>query len=131
MGKGSGRIVSFTQKGNFKKTDRFLSGLIGLHFSHKLKHYAEIGVQALKAATPRDTGKTAESWSYEIVEQPGKTAVYWRNDNVVNGIPIAIILQYGHGTRNGGFVEGIDYINPALKPVFEDMAKEAWKEVVR
>lgn len=131
MGKGKGRIISVTHKGNFKKTDRFLSGLVGLHFGKKMQHYAEVGVQALKAATPRDTGKTAESWSYEIVEQPGRTAVYWRNDNVVNGIPIAIILQYGHATRNGGFVEGIDYINPTLKPIFEKMAKEAWKEVVR
>lgn len=126
-----GRIVSVTQKGNFKKTDRFLHGLIGMHYSHKLKHYAEKGVQALKAATPKDTGKTAESWSYEIVESEGRTAIYWRNSNVVNGVPIAIILQYGHATRNGGFVEGIDYINPTLKPIFEEMAKKAWKEVVQ
>lgn len=126
-----GRIVNVTQTGNFKKTDRFLHGLIGIHYEHKLKHYAELGVQALKAATPKDTGKTAESWSYEIVKEAGRTAVYWRNDNVVNGVPIAIILQYGHATRNGGFVEGIDYINPTLKPIFEEMAREAWKEVVQ
>ena len=126
-----GRIVSFTQKGNFKKTDRFLSKLVSLHFSKKLRHYGELGVQALKAATPKDTGLTADSWSYEIVEEPGRTAMYWRNSNVVNGIPIAIILQYGHGTRNGGFVEGIDYINPTVRPIFEKMAAEAWKEVVQ
>ena len=126
-----GRIVSFTQKGNFKKTDRFLGKLVGFYYSHKLRHYGELGVQALQAATPKDTGKTAESWSYEIVEEEDRTAMYWRNSNVVDGVPIAIILQYGHGTRNGGFVEGIDYINPTIKPIFEKMANEAWKEVVR
>ena len=89
-----GRIVSFTQKGNFKKTDRFLGKLVGLHFGNKLRHYGEMGVQALKAATPKDTGLTADSWSYEIVEEPGRTAMYWRNSNVENGIPIAIILHW-------------------------------------
>lgn len=126
-----GKIISMTQKGNFKKTDRFLHKLIGFHYSRKMRIYGERGVEALRAATPKDSGETAESWSYEIVEEPGRTAVYWRNSHVVNGTNIAIILQYGHGTRNGGFVEGIDYINPAIKPIFEDMAKEAWKEVVQ
>ena len=126
-----GKIISVTQKGNFKKTDRFLSGLIGFHYKHKLKKYGERGVDALKAATPKDSGETAESWSYEIVEEPGRTAVYWRNSNVVNGTNIAIILQYGHATRNGGFVEGTDYINPAIRPIFDEMAREAWKEVVQ
>ena len=126
-----GRVVSFTQKGNFKKTDRFLGKLVGLHFARKLKHYGELGVQALKAATPKDSGLTAESWNYEIVEEKGQTALYFRNENMSEGIPVAILLQYGHATRDGGFVEGIDYINPALRPIFEQMAREAWKEVVR
>lgn len=126
-----GRIISVTQKGNFKKTDRFLSGLIGLHYRRRLDHYGRRGVEALRNATPKDSGETAEAWSYEIVEEPGRTAVYWRNSHVVNGTNIAVILQYGHATRNGGFVEGIDYINPAIRPIFEDMAREAWKEVVR
>lgn len=125
-----GRIISVTQKGNFHKTDRFLHGLIELHYTRKLEKYGQRGVEALRAATPVDTGKTADSWSYEIVEQNGRTAIYWRNSNVVNGIPIAIILRYGHGTRNGGFVEGINYIEPAIRPIFEQMAKEVWKEVV-
>lgn len=125
-----GRIISVTQKGNFHKTDRFLHGLIELHYTKKLEKYGQKGVEALRAATPVDTGKTANSWSYEIVEQNGRTAIYWRNSNVVNGIPIAIILRYGHGTRNGGFVEGINYIEPAIRPIFEQMAKEVWKEVV-
>ena len=126
-----GRIISVTQKGNFRKTDRFLHSLIGVHYARKMRYYAELGVQALKAATPKDSGETANAWSYEIVEEPGRTAVYWRNSHVVNGTNIAIILQYGHATRNGGFVEGIDYINPAIRPIFEEMAKEAWKEVVQ
>lgn len=126
-----GKIISVTQKGNFRKTNRFLHGLIGLHYGNKMRRYGERGVEALRAATPKDSGETAESWSYEIVETPGRTALYWRNSHVVNGTNIAVILQYGHGTRNGGFVEGIDYINPAIKPIFEDMAREAWKEVVR
>lgn len=125
-----GRIISVTQKGNFHKTDRFLHGLIELHYTRKLEKYGQRGVEALRAATPVDTGKTADSWSYEIVEQNGRTAIYWRNSNVVNGVPIAIILRYGHGTRNGGFVEGINYIEPAIRPIFEQMAKEVWKEVV-
>ena len=90
-----------------------------------------MGVAALKAATPRDTGKTAESWTYEIVQEKNRLAVYWKNTNVVNGVNIAIILQYGHATRDGGFIEGVDYINPAIRPIFEQMAREAWKEVVQ
>lgn len=126
-----GRIISVTHKGNFKKTDRFLSKMIGLHYTRKMRHYAEMGVQALKAATPKESGKTAESWSYEIVEETGRTAIYWRNSHVVNGTNIAVILQYGHATRNGGFVEGTDYINPAIRPIFDEIAREAWREVVR
>ena len=126
-----GKIISVTQKGNFKKTDRFLHGLIGHHYMHKLRQYGERGVAALQESTPKDSGETEKSWSYEIVQEPGRTAIYWRNSHVVNGTNIAIILQYGHATRSGGFVEGIDYINPAIKPIFEQMANEVWKEVVQ
>lgn len=126
-----GKILSVTQKGNFQKTNRFLHRMIGLHFTKKLKMYGERGVDALRAVTPRNSGKTAESWSYEIVEEPGRTSIFWKNANVVDGVNIAVILQYGHATRNGGFVEGIDYINPAIRPIFEEMAKKAWKEVVQ
>ena len=124
------RIISVRQTGNFQKTDRFLSGVISAHYLRKMKKYGERGVEALKSATPKDSGKTADSWSYEIVQEPGQTAIYWKNSHVENGVNIAVILQYGHGTRGGGFVEGIDYITPAIRPVFEEMANAVWKEVV-
>ena len=125
-----GRLISVRNTGNFQKTNRFLSGLIGAHYMHKLKKYGERGVAALREATPKDSGKTAESWSYEIEQTPGRTAIYWKNSHVENGVNIAVILQYGHGTRTGGFVEGTDYIRPAIRPIFEQMADEVWKEVV-
>lgn len=86
-------------------------------------------MEALSKATPVDTGKTASSWSYEIVVTREGYTIYWDNSNVNRGISIALLLQYGHGTRNGGFVEGRDYINPALRPIFDQMADEAWREV--
>lgn len=125
-----GRLISVRNTGNFQKTDRFLSGLIGVHYMRKLKKYGEKGVAALREATPKDSGKTAEAWSYEITQEPGRTAIYWKNSHVENGVNIAVILQYGHGTRTGGFVEGIDYITPAIRPIFKEMADEVWKEVV-
>lgn len=124
------KIVSVTQRGDFGKTHRFLHNLIGAHYTRKLNYYGKMGVSALAAATPKDSGKTAESWGYEIIQEEGRLAVHWTNTNIQNGVNIAIILQYGHGTRNGGWVEGIDYINPAMRPVFEQMADEAWKEVI-
>lgn len=126
-----GTVVKLTQRGNFQKTERFLHNLIEFKYTHRLKHYGEKGVEALKAATPRDTGKTADSWSYEIVEKKGRTAIYWKNSNIIDGTCIALIIQYGHGTRNGGFVEGVNYIPPAIQPIFDQMAKEVWKEVVQ
>lgn len=125
-----GQIVSVTQRGNFKKTERFFHKLIEHHYAHKLDRYGQRGVEALTAATPKDTGDTAGHWSYEIVEEPGRTSLWWRNDRVNNGVNIAVILQYGHGTRNGGYVQGVDYINPALRPIFQEMADTAWKEIV-
>lgn len=124
------KIISVTQRGDFGKTDRFLHNLIGAHYERKLAHYGKLGVSALSEATPQESGKTAESWDYEIVQEDGRLAVYWRNSNVQNGVNIAVILQYGHATRNGGWVEGIDYINPAIRPIFDKMAQEAWKEVI-
>ena len=126
-----GAVVKLKQTGDFKKTEHFLSGLVGAHYMRKLKKYGERGVEALKAATPVDSGKTADSGSYEIVEKEGRTAIYWKNSNIVNGVCIAIILHYGHGTRGGGFVEGRNYITPAIQPILDKMAEEVWREVVQ
>lgn len=122
-------MIVFTQKGDFKKTEKFLNKASKEEYFRKLEKYAREGVKALSAATPVDTGKTAASWSYEIRQTKGSVSIYWTNSNVNKGVPIAIILQYGHGTNNGGYVQGIDYINPALRPVFERLAEETWKEV--
>lgn len=122
-------MIVFTQKGDFKKTEKFLNKASKVEYFRKLEKYAREGVKALSAATPVDTGKTAASWSYEIRQTKGSASIYWTNSNVNKGVPIAIILQYGHGTNNGGYVQGVDYINPALRPVFERLAEETWKEV--
>lgn len=125
--------VNFEHKGNFNKLERFLTK--ALRFKPVIRaimdKYGKRGVEALKEATPKDSGKTAESWKYEIVQnENGNYEIVWSNTNVVDGwANVAILLQYGHATRNGGFVKGTDYINPAIEKVFQDMADEAWKEV--
>jgi len=127
--------VNFEQRGNFNHLERFL--VKSLHITPLirpiLERYGKMGVEALKEATPKDTGKTAESWKYEIVkDNDGQYQIVWSNTNVVNGwANVAILLQYGHATRNGGFVKGTDYINPAIEKVFQGMANEAWREVKR
>lgn len=115
--------------GDFSKTSRWLKGISKKPNLQLFAKYGEAGVRALSKATPVDTGKTADSWFYEIAEGDGRISVNFYNSNVNRGVNIAIILQFGHATRNGGWVQGIDYINPALKPVFKDMAKDAWEEV--
>ena len=124
------KVISFKTSGNLKKTDRFLSGIIQRHYRRKLERFGAVGVKALQEATPKDTGLTAESWSYEIVEEGNRLGLYWRNSNRHDGALIAVLLQYGHGTGTGGWVEGLDYINPAIRPVFTQIANEVWKEVV-
>ncbi len=93
--------------------------------------YGAAGVKALSAATPVDTGKTAGSWSYEIIQKNQSVEIIWNNSNIQNGVPIAVILQYGHATKSGGWVQGRDYINPAIQPIFDQIAEEAWKEVTK
>lgn len=123
-------MISFRSKGDFKKTEEFLKKSLGRKYRAVLEKYGQKGVLALTAATPIDTGLTAASWDYEITQNESGLSVVWSNTNVRKGYcNIAIILQYGHGTRNGGYVEGRDYINPALKPIFDDLADAAWKEV--
>lgn len=121
--------VYFTQKGNFNKTEKFFNFLLKRDYLNVLDKYGKMGVAALRSATPKDTGRTADAWRYEIVETANESKLVFVNDNVNKGQNIAILLQYGHGTRNGGYVQGIDYINPALEPVFEQLAAECFREV--
>ena len=117
-------------KGDFSKTKKFLTRLLSRDKYAGIEAIAKEGVKALEAATPVDTGLTAVSWIYEIEQSKDKTVVYFSNLNENNGVNIAVILQYGHGTRNGGFVQGRDYINPAIKPIFDKMEENMWKVVV-
>jgi len=123
-------MIKISHEGNFNKTEKFLSSA-SKHskFDHILRQYGETGVQLLAAATPRRSGKTASSWGYEIHRDSDRTSIHWVNSNVNKYVNIAVIIQTGHGTRTGGYVEGIDYINPALEPVFKAMADAIWKEV--
>lgn len=124
-------VVTFTQKGDYKKTEQFLKKAIGRNYRSILEKYGRQGVSALASATPKDTGLTAASWSYEITVDSTGLTVTWHNDHVEKGYAnIALLLQYGHGTRTGGYVQGRDYINPAIRPIFDKMANEAWKEVI-
>ena len=123
--------ISIHHKGNFSKTDKYLRELRNKKFTAILTKYGEEGVRALQSATPKDTGNTAHSWSYKIEDKGNKINLVFTNSNVNKGVNIAIILQYGHGTRNGGYVEGRDYINPALQPIFDKISKEAWEEVTK
>ncbi len=123
-------MFSILQRGDFKKTEQFLKKSLGRDYLSVLEKYAQQGVAALSAATPVDTGLTAASWQYKIIQNDDGFSIVWENTNVSQGwANIAILLQYGHGTRNGGYVSGRDYINPALRPIFDKMADAAWKEV--
>lgn len=124
-------MISIRQRGGFEKTERFLKKSFGRDYINVLEKYGQQGVSALSAATPIDSGLTATSWSYRIIQNNSSISIIWENSNIHKGVNIAIILQYGHGTRNGGYVSGRDYINPALKPIFDKMADAAWKEVTR
>lgn len=124
-------MISFRQKGDFSKLTRFLEKMKEGVRLGELDKYGREGVAALASATPVDTGLTASSWYYKIENKNGSATISFYNSNNQNGVPIAIILQYGHGTRNGGWVEGRDYINPAIRPVFDKLASEAWREVTK
>ena len=124
--------INFEQKGNFNRFEKFLTR--SLHATPLivpiLHRYGRKGVEALREATPKDTGKTSESWKYDIEkDEKGQYQIVWSNTNTNNYVNIAILLQYGHATRNGGFVKGTDYINPAIEKIFQGMANEAWEEV--
>lgn len=124
-------MVTLRQKGDYKKTEQMLKKAIGKNYRSILDKYAQQGVAALSSATPKDTGFTAGSWTYDIIIDANGISIEWHNTHIEKGYAnIAILLQYGHGTRTGGYVQGRDYINPALRPIFDKMAKDVWKEVI-
>lgn len=122
-------MIKVVSKGSFKKTIKYLGILYTKDFSESLDRYAQRGVEELQRFTPQETGETAYSWYYEIHKYPGRIIINWCNSNSNEGIPIAILIQYGHGMADGGYVVGRDFINPALQPVFDDIAEGIWSEV--
>jgi hypothetical protein len=121
--------VKFEVSGGFTKTERFLNRMKRREYLNVLDEFGRDGVQALRNATPVDSGATAEAWDYEIKRARNYTEIVWTNSNINDGVPIAVILQYGHGTGTGGYVQGRDYINPAIRPIFDKIAEKAWKVV--
>ena len=124
-------MISFRHKGDFSKTTKFLKSAKEFKIARVLEKYGREGVAALASATPTETGRTANSWFYEIEQSSGSSVIRFNNSHINKGVPIAIILQYGHGTGTGGWVQGRDYINPAVQPVFDRIVNEAWREVTK
>ena len=124
-------MITITEKGDFSNTERWLSKLKRSEMFAVLGKYGSLGVNALSNATPVESGQTAASWFYTIQQRPGYYSIRWHNSHVEDGIPIAVILQYGHGTGTGGYVQGRDYIMPAIRPIFDQIVDEAMREVNR
>lgn len=124
-------MITFRQRGDFSKLTNFMERAKEAVHLGNLDKYGQEGVAALASATPVDTGQTANSWHYKIEQKNGSVSIRFYNTNIQNGVPIAIILQYGHATRNGGWVQGRDYINPAIQPIFDKIADTAWREVTK
>lgn len=122
-------MITFKHHGNFNKTKRFFRRGLEANFMPDLHKYGQMGVDALAAATPVESGETASSWYYEISRNVGSFSIHWGNSHVNDGVNIAVIIQYGHGTGTGGYVEGRDYINPAIRPIFDEIAANIWREV--
>ena len=122
-------MVVIKQSGDFKKMDKFLKKMSNSEWLKFLSVYGRRGVEALASATPKDSGITADGWGYEVSKTGNKFTISWTNNNENKGVNIAVILQFGHGTGTGGWVEGRDYINPAIRPIFDDIVEAAWKEV--
>lgn len=122
-------MITIKHHGNFKRTEGMFKRMTKFEIRSILNKYGKKGVDALAAATPKDTGRTADSWEYEVSKTGTGYSISWNNRNVNNGVNIALILQLGHGTGTGGYVQGVEYINPALASIFEQMADEAWQEV--
>ena len=124
-------MISFESKGSFQNTERWLNRMSKGEIYATLERYGQAGVDALNSATPKDSGLTANSWYYEVVRDRRYWGLIWYNSYKVDGRPIVILLQYGHGTGTGGYVAGRDFINPAIKPIFDKIAADAWKEITR
>lgn len=124
-------MISFESKGSFKNTEAYLARAKRSEAFNVLNQYGAMGVRALAAATPVDTGLSAQSWTYTVEKRRGRYTIVWRNTNVVNGTPVVILIQYGHGTGTGGWVQGRDFINPTMRPVFDQIADAVWKEVTK
>lgn len=122
-------MITITASGDFSNTSKYLNSMSKGDAFSVLEEYGQQGVNALAAATPTETGETANSWTYQVVRKGGHYSIIWSNTNVVDGVPIAIILQYGHGTGTGGYVQGRDYINPAIQPLFDKIADQVWEKV--
>lgn len=123
-------MITFTHKGDFSKTEKFLRRINKKNLV-RLEKYGQMGVDALASNTPKDSGLTASSWSYEVKRTNSGAAIVWKNSSSNKGVSIAVILQYGHGTGSGAYVEGVDYINPAIAPIFKQLSNDAWNEVRR
>jgi hypothetical protein len=122
-------MVSFSAEGSFDNTEKFLKAMVKLNLDKVLAAAAQKGVAALSKATPKDTGLSANSWGYEITREGTSVVINWTNSDVENGYPVALMIQYGHGTGTGGYISGKDYINPAMRPVFDEIAETVWKAV--
>ncbi len=122
-------MIRFRHHGNFNNAERFLSKSRTEEYLAILNKYGKVGVDALISATPVDTGITSGSWGYRVAQKRGRYTIEWTNDHIVDGVMIAVIIQYGHGTGSSGYVEGRDYINPAMKPIFDKIADDLYKEV--
>jgi len=124
-------LIRVTSRGSFKNFDAFAARMKRREQFRVLEKYGPIGVEALRSATPVDSAETRDSWYFEIAQRPGYFAIHWYNSHMAGGVPVAILLQYGHGTRQGTYIQGEDYINPALKNIFDQMANDMWKVVTQ
>lgn len=122
-------MVSISSEGSFDRTEKFLQSMVKLDISRILDAEAQKGVAALSKATPQDSGRAATSWGYKIEKTSSSVTISWTNSDVENGFPVALMIQYGHGTGTGGYIQGRDYINPAMRPIFDQIAETVWKAV--
>lgn len=124
-------VIKIKHKGDFSNTEKFMNRVLKRDYLNILAEYGKRGVNALSANTPAQSGKTADSWDYGIDVENGKVTLYWTNSNENEGVNIAILLIYGHGTQNGSYVQGINFVDPVMQPLFDQMARETWDRVIK